>query len=49
MGIMLNSFKRDFSIQSLPVPEQGRIWNLHKVAVIELMKLNQLKCKGSMI
>lgn len=42
MGLMLNSFRDNFSIQSLSIPEQGRICNLHKVAVIKLMKLNQL-------
>lgn len=25
MGILLNSFRGDFSIQSLPIPEQDRI------------------------
>ena len=44
---MLNSFRGDFSIQSPPVPEQGWIWNLRKVTVIKLMKLNQLICRGT--
>lgn len=49
MGIRLNSFRGDFSIQSFPTLEQGKIWNLHKMVAIKLIKLNQLICTGTHI